>query len=348
MPPVSASKKPRLKPKGLTSTKEKILRAVGDLGIASAKQITRLLLKTGSLPYVRNLMSELAGGEDYYAAGYLCRCPFGMPHTPGNLERLYTLGRAGREYLRARGVDVALWGRLQKASPVSLSFLLHHHAVSQFLVAIAAFARVYSYQVIETRTGFAMAKNLPRLTRVTDGQETRVNVIPDAWVYIERTAGTPPAIQGFPLWIEIDCGTESKAKFQQLVLDRINFIRYKGYETYFGTPAVLLVFLAVGASMDYRVARLHTMRKWTTQVLRAKGLDAWAALFRFSTLLDEECLFDRHVLFLDPVWYLPYSDTPVSLFTPPQDKEKTDGFNASTSDCHVFSEILFPGGSPGA
>ena len=320
-------KKPRPKAGALTHTKEKILHAVGDLGIVSAKQITRLLFQTGSLPYARNLMSELAGGEDYYAAGYLCR--FGIPHAPGNFERLYTLGRAGREYLRARGVDVALWGRPQMASPYSLSFVLHHHAVSQILVALCAFARSYSYQVIETRTGFALAKNPPRLTRVSEGLEKSVVVIPDAWVYIERSDQSE--IQGFALWIEIDCGTEAKAKFQRLVGERIDLIRYKGYESYFATPAVVFVYLAVGSSAYYRLTRLQRMREWTAQVLTDKRLDGWGSIFRFSTLLDEECLFDRFVPFLDPVWYLPDSDTPVSLFTPLQEKEKPDG-NRQTTD----------------
>jgi hypothetical protein len=329
MSPVSKPSKPQPKGTGLPGTKEKILQAVGNLGIVSAKQITRLLFKTGSLPYVRNLMSELAGGQDYYAAGYLCRCPLGMPHTPGNLERLYTVGRGGREYLRARGVDVALWGRLQKASPYSLSFLLHHHAVSQFIVAICAFARAYSYQVIETRTGFALAKKPPRLTLVSEGLEKSVVVIPDAWVYIERSDQSE--IQGFALWIEVDCGTEAKAKFQRLVGERIDFIRSKGYEAYFATPAVLLCYLVVGSSTHYRLARLHRMREWTAQVLTDKCLEGWAAIFRFSTLLDEECLFDRFVPFLDPVWYCVDSDIPVSLFTPPQDQEEPHG-NSQTTD----------------
>jgi hypothetical protein len=324
-----APKKPRLEPGALTSTKENIVYAVGNLGIVSAKQITRLLFQKGSLPYVRSLMSELAGGQDYYAAGYLCR--FGIPHAPGNFERLYVLGRAGREYLRARGVDVALWGRPQKASPYSLSFVLHHHAVSQFLVAICAFARAYSYQVIESRTGFALAKKPPRLMRVSEGLEKSVVVIPDAWVYIERSNTDQSDTQGFALWIEVDCGTEAKAKFQRLVGERIDFIRYKGYETYFATPAVVFVYLAVGSSIHYRLTRLHRMREWTAQVLTDKRLDGWAAIFRFSTLLDEECLFDRFVPFLDPVWYLPDSDTPVSLFMPLQDKEESNGNSQTTN-----------------
>jgi len=327
-----APQTPRPEAGALTSTKEKILQAVGDLGIATAKQITRYTFHMASLPYVRNLMSELAGGGDYHYEAYLLR--FGMPSAPGNFERVYTLGRGGRDYLRALGRDIPWRYRPQKASPYSFSFLRHHLAVSQFLVALNLFVRHYPhYQLEETRTWLALAASPPRLTFCDDGRDTTITLIPDAWVYVESHGGTPPKILGFPLWIEVDCGTEAKAKFQQLVLQRINFIRYKGYASYFETSSVLLCYLAVGATSDYRIARLHTMREWTAQVLTATRLDEWATIFRFSTLLDEACLFDRLVPFLDPVWYLPDSDTPVSLFTPPQDKEETDDNGASRSDC---------------
>jgi protein involved in plasmid replication-relaxation len=320
---VKASQMPR---PSLTSTKEKILHAVGDLGIATAKQITRYTFQGASLPYVRNLMSELAGGKDYHSEAYLVR--FGMPNAPGNFERLYTLGRGGRDYLRSLGRDIPWRYRPQK----SFSFLRHHLAVSQVLVALNLFVRRYPcYQLLETRTWLAMAASPPRVTCCDEGGDTTITVTPDAWVYVEQAEGTPPVIHGFPLWIEVDCGTESKAKFQHLVLERINFIRYKGYEPYFSTPSVLLCYLVVGVTSDYRIARLHAMREWTMELL-AEGLDEWATIFRFSTLPDEECLFDRLVPFLDPVWYLPDSDTTVSLFTSRQDKEETYDNSTAASD----------------
>ena len=147
-------------------------------------------------------------------------------------------------------------------------------------------------------------------------------MIPDVWVNVERSGGSPPVIHGFPLWIEVDCGTETKAMFQQLVLNRINFISSKGYKTYFGTPALLCCYLAVGATVDYRIARLHTLRTWTAELLAAERLDDdWASIFRFSTI--DECLYDTLMIFSDPAWYCVDSDTLVPLFMSPEPEEKS-------------------------
>jgi hypothetical protein len=311
----TAPQPPQSRLRALTTTQEKILHAFGELvPFATATDITRLLgLKKGSKAYVRSLMTDLAGGGDHLNH-YLVR--FGMPNAPGNFERMYTLGRQGREFLRERGVDVAWWYRPQKASPYSFSFLQHHRSVARVLVAIHLFVRrCPEYQLVETRTGFSMARNPPRLTRGLDGQEPTIAVLADAWAYIARSQKEPSTTEGFALWIEVDCGTEAKAKFQQLTLDRINFIRYKGYEAYFATPSVLMCYLAVGTTMEYRLARLHTMRLWTAEVLAEQKLDDWAAVFRFSTI--DECLYDTLMLFTDPVWYRPDRDTLVPLFPPP-------------------------------
>ena len=208
--------------KTLTSTQEKILHAFGTVvPFATATDITRLLgLKQGSKAYVRSLMADLAGGGDH-RNHYLVR--FGRPNAPGNFERIYTLGSRGREFLRERGIEVAWWYRPQKASPYSFSFWKHHLSVSQVLVAIHLFVRrCPEYQLVETRTGFALARNPPRVRLEADGEDTSASVvIPDAWVYVERSQQEPSTTQGFALWIEVDCGTEAKAKFQHLVRQRL-------------------------------------------------------------------------------------------------------------------------------
>ena len=239
-----------------------------------------------------------------------------MPNAPGNFRRLYTLTRRGAALLRELGVDADFWYRPYRASHFSFSYLQHHLSVTQWLVALSAFVRVYpAYQVIETRTGFSLAKQPPRLTLNDDGQETTITAIPDAYVYLEHANGDSSETQGFPLWIEVDCGTESKAKFHQLVLDRINFVRYKGYEAYFGVPSTTVIFcyLAVGATRDYRLNRLHTMRQWVAEVLAEQKLDDWASVFRFSTI--DEGLYDTLMHFTDPVWTTADSDTLVPLLT---------------------------------
>jgi hypothetical protein len=183
-------------PRGLTKTQEKILQAVGDLGIATADDITRLLFKKGSKSYVARIMAELAGGGDYHYAQYLCR--FGMPQSRGNFERMYSLGRRGRDYVRALGGAVQWSFHPQKASPYSFSFLQHHHGLIQFLVALRVFVRRYpSYQLGETRTGFAMAASPPKFTRSAADGDTLITVLPDAWVSLERSHKDASETEGF-------------------------------------------------------------------------------------------------------------------------------------------------------
>jgi Replication-relaxation len=324
----SMVRKARREPKALSYAEERVLRAAADLPFFTAEDITRLLGAHGSQgSYFRGLLKKLCGGADGKNTAYLYR--FGMPQAPGNVRRLYTLTRRGAGLLRKLGVEANFWYRPWKASHYSFSFLQHHHSTVQVLVALSCFVRQNpTYQVVELRHGFAIARQPPRLTLCVDEQETTVEVIPDAWVHIERSAGTPPNIHGFALWIEIDRGTETKSKFKNLVLNRVNLVRSKAYETFFGTPALLCCYLTVGATMDYRLTRLQRIREWTAEVLAEQELDPWGAIFRFSTI--DECLYDTLMIFTDPVWYCVDSDTPVPLFTPPQDKEEARGNNQTT------------------
>jgi hypothetical protein len=276
----STSKAPRSpedKPRkcGLKRREVDILKAVASLHVATAEDV-RLMLAMRSRPYMGELLKKLCGGIDRNNRGYLYR--FGeIPTATGNVRRLYALTRRGRKLLQEQGVEVAGWYRPEKASHVSFSFLTHHRAVSQVLVALNLFVRQYpEYELAETRTWFAMALDPPRLTTSHEGSETTISLIPDAWVWIERTHEDSAKIHGYGLWFEIDLGTEAKAKFQQLVLYRINFIRYKGYEAYFNATSCLLVYLAIGPTMQYRLARLHTMRQWTMELLKKENLSDWS------------------------------------------------------------------------
>jgi hypothetical protein len=315
-------------PRVLSPTQEKILHAFGELvPFATATDITRLMgLKKGSKAYVRSLMTDLAGGGDY-RNHYLVR--FGMPHAPGNFERIFTLGSRGRELLRERGIDVAGWFRVQKASPYSFSFLKHHLGVTHFLVALHAFCREFPlFQLQEARTGFALARNPPRLPPGLDGEDATIAVLPDAWAYVERSQPEPSTSQGFPLWIEVDCGTEGKAKFQHLVRERLALLRSGQYEAHFATRAVVFCYLAVGASRDYRLDRLHTMRQWVAEVLEEQELEDWARVFHFSTI--DEHLYDTLMLFTDPVWFRPDEDSVVPLFPTHNVQEETHVQSTST------------------
>ena len=294
----------------LTTTEERILRVLNDWRFGTRKILTLHSYSPASDTYVGELLKKLSDTKN----GYIVR--FSMPQAPGNAQYIYSLGRRGRDYLRERGINAAWYYRGHRASPLSFSFILHHLAVAQFYAALHAMCRKNpAYQVIEARTGFTMAGNPPLLTLVKDEKETRVPVIPDAWVFIERLEGDPPTTQGFPLWIEIDRGTESRAKFQQLLLHRLQLVITKGYEAYFYEPYILLVYLAVG-NPEYRAKRLETMLKYTQDLLTVQNLTAWASLFRFGAL--EESIFDTHKLLTDPVWRVPFSNSTVCLFASPE------------------------------
>jgi Replication-relaxation len=335
--PLVRTKQPQSKKHGLKRRELEILKAVASLNVATAEDL-RHLLGMHSRPYFGELLKELSGGMDCNQRGYLYR--FGTAHAPGNFRRLYALTRRGRQALQAHGVEVAGWYNPKKASLYSLTILTHHLAVSQLLVALTLFVRKYpEFQLVETRPWFAMAGNPPRVTFWTEGEETTITVIPDAYVYIERDHEDPSKVQGFDLLIEVDRGTESKEKFQHhLVLERINLIRHKGYEAYFNATSAILVFLAVGATRDYRLNRLHTMRQWTAEVLAHEELSDWASAFRFSTI--DEGLYDTLMLFTDPVCYLPDSDTLVPLFPPPTDEENSDGQTTHATETRTTAQGL--------
>jgi len=46
------------------------------------------------------------------------------------------------------------------------------------------------------------------------------------------------------------------------------------------------------------------------------GLNAWAGIFRLTTVTYETLYEDAQALFAEPVWYRPDSPTPVPLFAP--------------------------------
>jgi hypothetical protein len=297
----------------LTTAEERVLLLLNDVHYLTRKILTLHGYSQGSYTYVGELLKKLSGGDKN--SGYIVRIT--MPNAPGNSEHIYSLGRRGRDYLRGRGINAPWYYRGQRASPLSFSFILHHLGVAQFYAALHAMCcRVNpAYQVIEARTAFTMAGSPPLLTLVKDGQETHVAVIPDAWVFLERTEGDPLTTQGFPLWIEVDRGTESQAKFQQLLLHRLKLVITKGYEAYFDESYILLVYLAVGTA-EYRARRLETMLTYTQELLTEQHLTAWSSLFRFAAL--EENVFDTQKLLTNPVWRVPFSNSPVCLFSSPE------------------------------
>jgi len=298
--------------RGFTSTEEKILSAFGELQVPyfTAEDMTRLRFQKGSKAFVRRVMTELAGGGDNINH-YLLR--FGLPYAPGNFERYFALGSRGRDYLRTLGLDMHWW---QRRRNYSFNTLLHDSFVIKALVALHLFVGQYpDYQLVETKTAFALAKNPPRFTfSPSEAVQETINVIPDIWACLERAHGDTPEV--FAMWIEVDCGTETREKFQRLLINRINLIRTKKYAEFFNIHSITFCYLVGTPTRDQRLVRLRRLREWTADVLAEMSLDDWSPLFRFSTI--DEYLYDSLILFTDPVFCTPDSDTLISLFSTPQ------------------------------
>jgi hypothetical protein len=293
------------KPLILNSKEERILQTVHDLECVTAQEITHLLFATGSRSYVRAILAKLCGGRDYDEQAFLFRFP--LPRaTKGTKERVYCLGAKAREVLAVED-----YYRPSKFRYLSYSPILHDLTLSRFVTAVTWYCTTHpDYDLVETRMCYQLARNPPTVPVVTKGKATQVTVIPDAWLCMERVRDG----QVYPLWLEIDRGTENRQKFQQLVRHRLAFVKSPQYEKMFNTKAVLLCYVTTGATPELGAIRLHNMLRWTEDVLLEQDQQQWSSLFRFSTIAFKTLYDQAPTLLEEPVWYQPDVIEPVALF----------------------------------
>jgi hypothetical protein len=315
----------------LTKRDIAILQDLSSLRVATAKDIALLHFTPHSLTYGRERASYLAGNADQKAGEYLYR--FVPPRrAKGNPERVYALGSKGAQALAAiTGMPVPWYYHLSKLKSVSFQFLRHGLLLTRIIAALTYFVRTHpQYSLTRCRLFYELSRmQLPATSEVTEKPHF-LPVIPDAWVHVERSDG-----QGTPLWIEADCGTETRGKFHAYLKARIAFLQRGDYARVFGTTAVLMCFLTTGHIEAFKDTRRQALQEWTQEVLVECGLQDWAANFRFVAVGYDE-------LFTIPlcdsaIWYFPDSRTPVSFFTEYPMKpheEQEHGPNATPHDGH--------------
>jgi hypothetical protein len=287
-----------------------------------------------SLNYVRKVAARLAGNKDQAPGHYLYRFPLPQ-RAGGNGLRVFVPGEASRHLLHQQeDADGFIWNKPSTMQGYSYSFVLHNLAVERLCLCAAVFCREHpEYYLAETRLSYEMARNPPRVSLTTDGQQTTI-AVPDCWLYIERVADG----QGTALWFEVDNATTYRVAYQRRLAARLEFItREGGYAAYFGTPVVLLCYAVLGMAPGLGEARMHTLRHWTWELLEQQEREQFASHFRFTAIEYEKLYEQTQTLFTKPVWHLPadrsQEDSPqVALLPPPQDKEEADGNSAATSD----------------
>jgi len=295
------------KPQIFSARDETILRTIWKYRYMTALDITKLLFSDGSHIYNRDNLTSLAGGEDLHTNAYLCR--FALPKSsPGNPERIYTLGVKGRNFLaRDIGLPVNWYFRPYKLKHLSYSAVLHNLILTRFLVA-AQIAKSVSVSEIQLCYELAKAPGKVQVGVQAGVQDKKVTVavIPDAWLDFQYN-GTR-----YPVILEIDRGMEYSRKFKQHVRSRIAFIESGQYRQVFGRQAVRVVYITTGETPEYRETRRKAMTTWTREVLAEKSMESWSSLFYFGSLVFDE-IYETE-FFTSALWFRPDLNDPIGLF----------------------------------
>ena len=294
----------------ISEPQERILRAIHHYRYMTAMDATHLLYKPSVLTYVREMLSRLAGGEDFKTGQYLYR--FRLPSAAPNSERVYTLGSRGRNYLADEvGLPVEWYFRPEKVKHMGYGQVVHNLILTRFLVAAYKWSANHpEYRLAKTRTSYELAR-YPVPVRVSGWEKMEtVPVIPDAWLLFERLEdGVRKRV--FPVLLEIDRGTAHQQKFKQHVAARIEYVGSGAYEKIFGYKSVIIAYATTGARPEYRETRLAAMRTWTSEVLTKLRMENWVSMFRFHSLALNDIYAAK--LFEEPVWFRPHAAEPVRL-----------------------------------
>jgi hypothetical protein len=279
----------------LTPRDEQILRVLYDFRYMTARDMAYLRFSPTILNYVRSRLARLSGGADLQPNTYLCR--FQLPTISGKGEKIFTLGVKGRDFLeREAGLPVDWYFRPYKLKHLGFTHLLHSLLQTRFVVVASYYSR---HQQQVTLTHSRLSHELAR----TSG----LNVIPDAWLLFENQQG-----KKYQILLEIDRGTEYQAKFKAHVKARLSLIESNAYKEVFGVKAVMVAYVTTGQSPEYRDARLEAMTRWTQEVLAELGMEDWAGIFRFTSVVLDE-IYDQGI-FEKAIWYQPDAPQAVPLF----------------------------------
>ncbi|MGZ3628411.1 MAG: replication-relaxation family protein [Ktedonobacteraceae bacterium] len=301
---------------GLSERQEELLQAIHQLRFVTAWDITRLYYTQTSINHVREILSGLSGKKDYAERHYLYRFP--LPNTRiGNTEKIYTLGSEGRSYLQSQGMSVDWYFRPYKVAGMTYQNCLHALTLTRFLVAAKVFVKKHpEWELTTIRTEYELKKEIAEvhakkqaatitLTATNGKAEETVIVIPDAWLLFHNT--TSKKGSWHPVFLEIDRATEQQRYFKRQIRARALFLTNGGYKKLFGTNKGVIAYATTGNQ-----TRVHTMRKWTKEVLAELNLKKLSSRFLYCSLTPswEQ---DEQRLFLAPLWSRASDKHPVPL-----------------------------------
>lgn len=300
---------------------EEILRAINTFQCLTVEQVGEYLERR-SLTRIRELLAELVR-EEYIQRVYAYR------NTPtGSTPGIFYLATKGIRYLESLGQEVRehrarlSFNRERKPKPS-----LHTLCVNDFLISARRLEKAREdIHIFDLRHEWEY-KNEPivvKPVRIVGDimREETVSLSPDAYIDFRLGRGREQVC----VFLEMDLDTENAKQIRRKIAAYVHFIKkYRDaqgkyvsqYQTLYGTDAVSIIFPTT-SEFHREALREYTRR----ELISSKEPDYIADLFLFTHLPQrvdpkgkrrEGLQVEPTRTFLEPVWYPPFGNTPVSL-----------------------------------
>jgi hypothetical protein len=287
----------------LKGVDDRFLRAIYHYHMLKPEQLTRRYYSRGSLTFVKARLKLLAD-HGYLEANE-------QPTTRGRSPYYYMLAAKGIKYLKEIGLEVNRYYRPSRKAKY-LPFLMHTFSVNDVLIAAEL--------LVQDTPQLSLAEMQHELTlkqdpcKVPVGRERpsgdgnkgarHISIVPDGWLDFRYDRGTGAHERRMCIWLEVDRGTVGMKDFKEKATAILTFYKSGAYQKRFGTNSLRVAFATTDG-----MTRVKQMRTWLIDVLTTQQEKSGIAERFVCTALPD--VIDPHRLFLTPVWYVPFDNTPL-------------------------------------
>jgi Replication-relaxation len=228
------------------------------------------------------------------------------------MRKIHTLAGKGIKYLKEAGFEVNRYYRPSRKVEY-LPFLLHTFSVNDVLIAAELLVEDFPQLTLaEMQHELTLKQDPCKIPMRRSGKEgsttmTYTTIVPDGWLDFRYDRGKEAQERRMCIWLEVDRGTVGMKDFKEKAAAILAYYRSGAYQQRFGTSSLRVAFAATDGT-----ARVRQMRAWLRDVITRHPERASMSERFVCTALPAE--IDPQALFLTPVWYVPFDETPpVSL-----------------------------------
>jgi len=283
---------------------DRFLQAIYRYHMLKPEHLTRRYYSKGSLTFVKAQL-KLLTDHGYLEANE-------QPTTRGRSPFYYTLASKGMKYLKEIGLEVNRYYRPSRKVEY-LPFLLHTFSVNDVLIAAELLVEDFPQLTLaEMRHELTLKQDPCKVPLRRSGKEGSTTmmyttIVPDGWLDFRYDRGKEAQKRKMCIWLEVDRGTVGMKDFKEKAAAILAYYRSGAYQQRFGTSSLRVAFATTDGT-----ARVRQMRAWLRDVITKQQEIAGMTERFVCTALPTE--IDPRTLFLTPVWYAPFDDTPpVSL-----------------------------------